>query len=71
VIKERKKPRQQKKSIADKRPPRYLVERKEYREIKIKVILKQLEKLKEEGLITKREFENRKKQIGVSKKEIS
>lgn len=71
VSKERKKPRPLKKSITDKSFPRYSVERKEYREIKTKVILKQLKKLKEKGLITEIEFENRKKQISVSKNEIS
>ena len=66
-----KKAKTSKKSIPGENPLEYSAQRKEYRGIKTKVILKQLEKLKEKGLITKREFENRNKQIGVSKNEIS
>lgn len=65
VLKEGKEPKSPRKSLPDENLPRYLAQRKEYREIRIKVILKQLEKMREKGLITKKEFENRKRQIGV------
>jgi len=66
-----KKTRNSKKNIHNESLPKYLVQRKEYREIKVEVLIEQLEKLREKRFITKKEFENRKKQIGDSENEIS
>jgi len=50
-------------STAEESSLEYSTDRKKAREIKMMVILKQLEELKEKGLITEKEFKNRKRQL--------
>jgi DNA-binding HxlR family transcriptional regulator len=49
----------------------YSTDREKAREIKMPVILEQLKELKEKGLITEKEFKNRKRQLFGPNNEVS
>lgn len=63
MCKAKKKSRSLKSNMSNKKRSQYRPGDKKAREIKSAVILEQLYKLKREGLITEKEYENSKKQI--------